>query len=106
MYSCYSRHSGSFNPTCTFCKENHSSEKCSIMKDSVPRKAILQLFVYVPAIKRVNVDLKADISNVIQNIIYLFVVFMVYTAVMGLLKAQITISVTALKMEAITILLL
>ena len=35
------------------------------------------LFVYVPAIKRVNVNLTTDASNVIQTIIYLFVTFMV-----------------------------
>ena len=52
-----------------------------------------------------NVNLTTDASNVIQNITYLFVTFMVKVAIMGLLKPQINVSVTALKMETITILL-
>ena len=45
-----------------------------------------------------NINLITDASNVIQNIIHLLVKFMVKTAIMGLLKPQINVSVTALKM--------
>ena len=41
MYSGYSRDSSSSNPTYRFCKQNHSSAKCSIITDTASRKAIL-----------------------------------------------------------------
>ena len=40
MYSDYSRDSSSSNPTCTFCKQNHSSAKCNIIRNPASRKAI------------------------------------------------------------------
>ena len=38
----HSRDSSSSNPTCTFCKQNHSSAKCNIITDPTSRKAILR----------------------------------------------------------------
>ena len=93
MYRGYAHDSSSSNPTCTFCKQNHSSAKFNIITDPALRKAILRskakcLICLRSGQKAVNVNLTPDASNVIQNIIYLFVTLMVYgTAVMGLLKA-------------------
>ena len=81
MHSDYSRDSGSSNPTCTFCEQNHSSAKYNINRPRLEKSYITirlnVLFVYVPAIKRVNVNVTTNASNAIQNIIYLFVTFMV-----------------------------